>query len=270
MIVGDAAYIMKQYDENYALEPFTVSSCALAGFFSCLCIYKKNRLENLLAIIIALLNVYLIFLCGKRTPMVVLVIGLVLYYYRVKNMRFNIKSFRALLPSFMALLGGFIILLSVSPSFFDDIGEMFTNIYNGIRNIMGDTSVSDNSGSAIVRYESRLILYEYIMYNFHFYNYFLGAGYMAIGGQFDNPLLQAYSDIGILGFGGYLYFVVIYPIKQFFKNLDVTTVFFLLCALYNVLTCISSGNPYMWNKYAPICLLILSVSLYRITPQKNN
>ena len=135
---------------------------------------------------------------------------------------------------------------------------------------MGDTSVSDNSGSAIVRYESRLILYEYIMYNFHFYNYFLGAGYMAIGGQFDNPLLQAYSDIGILGFGGYLYFVVIYPIKQFFKNLDVTTVFFLLCALYNVLTCISSGNPYMWNKYAPICLLILSVSLYRITPQKNN
>lgn len=195
--------------------------------------------------------------------MIIFVIGLLYYAY---------LNFTAKRSWIIAVVIVGVITIPVIGSFVNlgGIGDYFDNIVNGVKNIMGDTSVSDKIGSAIMRYQTRLQAYEYIEKNFYLHNYLFGAGYMTLGRQFDNPVLQAYLDMGIIGILGYVYLVIVFPIVTMIKKHNNTTVFFILVSLYNVFSCFSSGYPYFWSKYTPICLLIFSLSITLNHGQKRN
>lgn len=263
LIVGDYVWQLRHENEDYALEPFNVEIVALYSIFAGLCLTNKKRKEKVIFVIMTALNIYLIYICGKRTPFIILIIGLLYYAY----LNFKAKRGKVITVAIVA-----VITLSVINTFvnLEEIGDYFGNVVNGVKNIMGDTSVSDKTGSAIMRYQARLLAYAYIEKNFYLHNYLFGAGYMTLGRQIDNPVLQAYLDMGIIGILGYVFLVVVFPIVTMFKKHNNAAVFFILVSLYNVFSCFSSGYPYFWSKYTPICILIFSLPITLSHGQKQN
>ncbi len=65
------------------------------------------------------------------------------------------------------------------------VDQFFSNFSNGVLNLFGDTSVSDETGSAYIRVEMREWAYKYIEENYSLVNYVFGAGYMTH--WLDNP-----------------------------------------------------------------------------------
>lgn len=155
-----------------------------------------------------------------------------------------------------------LLILLQNNEFYQEFNKFSTNVLNGVQNILGNSKVSDSSGSAIVRYEYRTYALNFIKNQFNIINYIYGNGYMEKWKQIDNPILQSYLDMGIIGLVGYIGLVIMYPLKKLlFYKLNSYQLFFLFCSLYNVFSSISSGNPYFYQKYTPICLLIFSISL---------
>ena len=83
-----------------------------------------------------------------------------------------------------------------------------------------------------------------------------GAGYMK--NWCDIPLLQAYIDMGILGFVLWSLNIVWLPIKTIIKcNKDsLDTIWAVSITLYALFSCVSSGHPYMHIKWIPIVILV--------------
>lgn len=260
LVVGPLAWSLRNANEDYALEPFTISLGSLIGYFSGLCITKKNRFEKILVFIILGLNIYLIWQCQKRTPLLILIICTLIYH--IKSKGFTPQTIIPLILKLIPISIITLLILLQNQEFYQEFNKFSTNVLNGIQNILGNNKVSDSSGSAIVRYEYRTYALDYIKNQFNIINYIYGNGYMEKWKQIDNPILQAYLDMGIIGLLGYINFVIIYPIRKLlFHKLNVYQLFFLFCSLYNVFSSISSGNPYFYQKYTPICLLILSFTI---------
>ncbi|MBZ4043049.1 hypothetical protein [Flavobacterium hibisci] len=257
LISGEEAWELKQDNENYALEAFTAANGAIINFVCILCLNLRNKLLKVLLLLFSILDIYVIFMSTKRTPIFVLLLIIALYLYKtgIIDKKIFIKSFKI-----FSLL---IILLLIA---YINIGELqklldkfSLDFYNGVLNILGDTDVKDSTGSAISRYKSREWAFNYISNEFVFFNYIVGGGYMIR--WIDNPLLQSYLDMGITGFILYLYIVVIYPIKSFFKLKNTISLFAVLLCIYNVVSTYSSGHPYAYIKYVPIVFLAFIMNL---------
>lgn len=261
LIVGDEAWLLRQDNKNYTLEAFTVSSGALTGYYAGLIINKNSVIKKLVVFFFLLADFYLIWACGKRTPLILLIICTIIYLFK-KSQTNNITSILSV--SIKVILLGYVLvsILLLNQTFQDEFVKQTTNIYNGVLNILGNKDVSDMSGSAIFRYKLRMILYDFMQNNFNILNYVLGYGYMGKWEQIDNPILQSYFDMGIIGLIGYCWLVVLYPLKSLFRrNMNNLQLFFVFCCLYNVFSSISSGNPYMYIKYTTVCLLIFSFEI---------
>lgn len=256
LVTGDIAWNLRNENENYALEPFTVSSGALIGYYSGLCIDKRGIINKILTTVILLADIYIIWTCGKRTPLVLLILCTLIYIKKSTSLSHqNILFLSIKIIIFASII--FIVLIQNS-DIQEELQRYSTHLYNGILNILGDKSVSDLTGSAIARAQFRTMAIEYIQNQFEFGNYILGNGYMERWNQIDNPILQAYLDMGVIGAIGYIGFVIILPIKKLFYKVNTIQLFFIFCCLYNVFSSISSGNPYTYQKYHIICLLIFS------------
>lgn len=257
LVTGDIAWNLRNENENYALEPFTISSGALIGYYSGLCINKKGIINKIIITIILLADIYIIWVCGKRTPLVLLILCTLIYFKKNTSLSHQNLLFSLIkIIIFAAIL--FIILIQ-NNDVQEELQRYSTHLYNGILNLLGDKNVSDLTGSAIARAQFRAMAIEYIQNQFEFGNYILGNGYMEKWNQIDNPILQAYLDMGIIGVIGYISFVIIVPLKRLLLyKVNTIQLFFIFCCLYNVFSSISSGNPYMYQKYHIICLLIFS------------
>ena len=77
----------------------------------------------------------------------------------------------------------------------------------------------------------------------------------------DNPVLQSYLDMGIIGFILYFSIVVIFPIRSFFSLKNNLALFAILICLYNIFSAFSSGNPYLYIKYVPVVFLAFTMNL---------
>ena len=223
-IVTDADNWSIRQQDSFFLEPFTIASGALFNFVSGIFLLsKKKKLKYLIWTFIAL-DVLVLFMSTKRTPVFVALIILALYLYRMGSI--NKRMIIQYTKLFLLLVVCFLLLYFLVDSVYQKINEFSYSFYNGVLNILGNTEVSDAKGSAIMRYKFRLWTYNYIENEFQFYNYILGAGYMTK--WIDSPVLQAYLDMGILGTVLYIKFVIMYPIglgfgdalifeKRFFK-----------------------------------------------------
>lgn len=74
----------------------------------------------------------------------------------------------------------------------------------------------------------------------------------------DIPILQAYLDMGIIGFFFYLYYVLLLPIISIIKAsaTNVAIQFASFNAFYSIFSAFNSGNPYGYNKWIPIVVLV--------------
>jgi len=250
MLVGEIAWQNKQINEDYALEIFTASSAALINIACILYFPRRGRWWiTLVLYLFFAIDFYIIFWGGKRTPLIVLAFIFSLY----AAYRGRLFSTKWLMRGFILAFSSILVYASIE-SFSSRVDDAMYNIYAGVLNILGNSSVSDITGSAIERHESRSWAQGYIDKNFDALNYIFGGGYMTR--WLDNPLFQAYLDMGILGFISYFFLVIVYPTKHMLRRkLSDLQLFTLSLCLYNILSFINSGHPYGHTKYTPILLL---------------
>lgn len=251
-VVGEQAWQQKQEMDVYALEPFTIASGALMNYFSALLMDKRKKSSFLFIAIGIILDVYILFTCEKRTPIFVGLLGTFIFFYKQGTL--NSKAFIKLLKYLPILFIVTIFSYSYFDSFQLKVDSFAENFYYGVLNLLGDNSVSDATGSAMERVASRNAALNYMTLNFTFFNFLFGAGYLFK--WLDAPLLEAYIDMGVLGFLGYFYLVIWFPFKSvFIKNLNNVQMLAILFTIYSMVSCMNSGLPYMWNKYVAVCLL---------------
>lgn len=262
MVTGEEAWLLKQENSNYALESFTIANGALTNLVCAIFLLdKKGWLKWLIWVAIGL-DIYIVFMSGKRTPVFVAIIIVSLYLYRRGMMLPNMWA-RYLKIFFLIVLGSTLLYIS-NTAVETVVDKFFENFYNGVLNILGIDDVSDATGSAISRFNSRVWAYDYIEKEFNFFNILFGAGYMTR--WLDNPLLQSYLDMGFLGLVLYSYLVLIFPLKQLFSTKNQLVLFAALLCLYNIVSTISSGHPYAYLKYVPVVFLIYMANL-KIRPK---
>jgi len=250
LIVGEQAWQLRQENEDYVLEIFVVSAAALINFASVLYFpSEKYRLSNFIIYPVLLADIYVVFFGGKRTPLIVMIAILVMFLIKrnkIRSASFYVYSAVAILVPTLFYFANY--------DFREKVDNSVQNTISGLSVIFGNVKVSDESGSAYSRYEAREWAYDHIVNDFTLFNSVFGGGYMLK--WLDNPLLQSYLDMGVLGFLGYFFLVIVYPLSFMLKRRSSTIeIYALSFCIHGVLSAINSGNPYMYLKYVPIAML---------------
>lgn len=253
MVSGEDAYTLRNTEDTYVLEMFTVANGALLNWFSGLTFNKRYKIEKLLFVIALALDLYIVVTCTKRTPMVVMIAGTVLYLYKnglLTRAQF-FKQSKYLLLAAVAIIYAY----SSFPSFQEGIDDLFTRLYDGVGVLIGAEGTHNIQDSAQSRVELRELAYEYITTRFGFFNFIFGYGYLTA--WLDAPLIEAYLDMGLIGLIGYSYFVVKVPITSMLKrNISKVGLLAIMFSLYTLLSAFNSGNPYAYIKYTGACMLV--------------
>lgn len=253
MVAGEDVYEMRLYDSSYVLEQFTVSAGALVNFFAALTFTKKNMFERVLFAVAIMLDIYILFSCTKRTPVFVALAGTVLYLYKqgALNRHYFFKYSSYIILAIVVFICAYI----RYKSFQENVDDIFTRLYDGIRILLGYDRMDYVEDSAQSRVVLRKWAYNYISLNFGFFSYLFGAGYLTK--WLDAPILEAFLDMGLLGFCFYAYLLGWIPLNTLFmKTKDNVILFALMYSLHMSLSMFNSGNPYQYIKYTGVVLLI--------------
>lgn len=261
LVTSEIAYQLRQINQNYPLEPFTVAYGGLINLVAAIFLLQKKDKFKIIYLIFVLVDIYILFASGKRTPLFLGFFIVAIVFYKKTSLTYNdlLKAIKILGLIAIVILTVYFIFDIIK----NEVNKFSYDLFSGILNILGFQEIQDTSGSAIIRYENRLWMYDYIDVNFNLFNYIFGAGYMTR--WLDNPILQAYLDMGLLGIIFYTGIVVVYPLIKLIKTNNILTLFIVSFCMYNVLSAISSGNPYQYFKYVPIILLIFVSNSERIT-----
>lgn len=252
-LVGQEAWELRRENDTYTvLEVFTVSYGVLLNLI-CSFYYilksKKLKIKALLLLII-IVDFYVILFGGKRSPLLVSLVSFLFIFGAIDN----IKKMKILvfIPFFIFI--AFIAFIYINSNFIDYFISQYENIVLGIMTLIGISDISDKTGSANYRVYLRDWAIVLINENFTLLNHIFGYGYMTK--WLDNPLLQSYIDMGVIGFIFYSFFVLFFPLFVYLKNKNnlVLTVFFCFC-LYSIVTIFNSGTPYLYSKFIPIIIL---------------
>ena len=243
--------------EDNVLEVFTMNIAAFTNMM--LCIFKLKDSKFFMRIFLFLLLVvdfYVIVESGKRSYFISIFAALFVY---TKRRRIPIKS--------LLFYGTVSIIILFC---FEPVREAFSNLFlntiNGFNDVFVSKSVEyDENSSSAIRRDLQEIALKRMDTEFSFYNYFIGGGYFF--GFSDNPLLESYLDMGIIGFVFYSYLILFLPLK-FYKRLDVNNKCHLLAmmlSVMNITICITNNSPYQYFVYTPICLISMYLAYGRKT-----
>lgn len=253
MVSGEDAYTLRNQDDNYVLEMFTVANGALLNWFSGLTFNKKNILEKILFAVALALDLYIVVTCTKRTPMVVMIAGTALYLYKngLLTRAVFFKQAKYVLLAIVAIVYAY----NSFPSFQEGIDSLFTRLYDGVGVLVGAEGTQHIEDSAQSRVALRELAYQYVTTQFGFFNFIFGYGYLTA--WLDAPLIEAYLDMGIIGFIAYFYFVIKVPITCMLKrNISKVGLMAIMFSLYTLMSAFNSGNPYAYIKYTGACMLL--------------
>jgi hypothetical protein len=161
LVVGEDAWQLKQENDFYALEPFTISIGAIYNLSSALYLKSKKNLFKYLIYVFILIDFYIILFCGKRTPMFVSLIIIVFFFIKSKN-AINLNNI-IYISIGVCVVFYTSYLLNFNLNFLSSAFNHFIdNFFSGLYNFFGDTSVNDTSGSAIIRFKSREWAFNFI------------------------------------------------------------------------------------------------------------
>lgn len=232
--------------------------------FALCCFYYTNglKLQRISAYIGIALSLIFILILGKRTPLVVTIFSLVVFYLKFHSFSRKIKktSIAYTILFFIALCALFQI-----PGLAGQFTHVIERTIGGITDMI--TGSSSTGQAAVARYELRNWAIDYIQNRFTPFNLIFGAGYMTR--WLDTPLLQAYLDMGVIGICVYVYYVIFRPLKITFSRISSNRIVFWACTLnfYNILSAVNSGIPYSHLRWIPLIVLILSIK--KLREQKN-
>ena len=268
MSLGTGVYFI-EYAKSHSGTGYTsiLVDLTMAGniyTFIATCLFYVNysgyrRILGIIGIIIGLLCIVVL---GKRTPLLVTFLVFIWYIFKFYPVSRKIK--KVTVKSISALI---ILLIGISqlPGLRDQFLHVWDRSIEGVLDMLYGTS--STGAAAVSRYELRNWTISYIENDFTVFNYIFGAGYMTR--WIDAPLLQAYLDMGIFGFGTYLYFVIFKPLKISCSKLASNHIIFWGCTLnfYNIFSSLNSGIPYGYLRWIPLIVLILTIHYIKV---KNN
>lgn len=256
LITGSTIFLFRENDENSILDLLTMSYGFLINFIAGLFVLRKNKVINIIILIFISIDFYLMLFLGKRTALLIALISFFFFIYTQPNFKVNILRGFAYLSSLLILM---IVIYTTNDQIKEQINRVFLNIYLGIAVIFGSAE-ADLFGSAISRVILREKAFEMINSDFNHFNLLFGKGYMTI--VLDNPVLQSYVDMGIIGFILFFFLILMCPfwiLMKSFKLNDSSIKYFYLFTIYNTLSAFHSGIPYAYIKYTPILLLAFIV-----------
>lgn len=245
-------------DSDRILDEMVTTDIVLNNFIVCCVVVgnnarRKKTYVNFLMIASALFDMYILLMSAKRTALVVAVIVffIVIYKYMRGETSVNEKYKKRISLAFI-VVSVFVFLYNYKDLYTDRID----NVLYGLNDMIFGTQ-TDMTGSAFERYRYRHAALDEIK-NFSLLNYIIGNGNMQ---QIDQPILQSFRDMGIVGLYFFSFYVIYFPLKYIFKsnisNKQEVIVFFVsILSLRNIVSCLNSGNPYSFHKWIPICLLL--------------
>jgi hypothetical protein len=259
MTMSSELWVQKQ-SETLILEIFTLMIFPVVNIASGMALSEKSKWVRCFKIAIYSADVYLLLVSTKRTPVLVAVVMAMVFFYQ-KDVYKDLFLWKPRV--YLKIVAGFGILSLVymlSKTVSESVNRFVYNFASGLMVFFGDMSVSDSTGSAAARVYSRQFMTDYIENEFDIFNYIFGGGYMIK--WLDAPILQAYLDMGVLGFIVYFFLIVYLPIKTILKrasnNLQMMA---LLLTVHAFVSGLNSGHPYQYLKWTPLCLLALTFGL---------
>lgn len=236
--------------DDSILDVFTMNIATYANLMCCLILLsKKNtKAKVILILLLAILDLYVILISGKRSYFVSIFVALLFWTYKKEN---SLKTILSLIVIFCFIFVAF-------DSIRDIFVHMIQQTFAGFNNVFFSSNVSfDKMDSSTYRAINLQKTLSYVDQNYGFLNFIFGYKYLFA--WIDNPLLESYLDMGIPGFVLYSYIVILYPIKRLRQtSLNNRNQFVLLMiAIVNITVCITNNNPYEYIAYTPICLLAM-------------
>lgn len=252
-----------KYEERNVLERFTMSGGSVVNVFVSLWAYRRRCLPSVISwvlLLLVLIDLYVILALGKRTPLVVSLVSIAVFVFW-GGFRFRINW------GFIAVAFAAVPLLD-SGFFFENFESFKERFVSGMSEIFTGEAVGDVHTSGIARYELREKAWNRMAREFSFGNYVFGMGYNSLG-QIDNPLLQAYFEMGLVGFGAVLLSVLMPFVLLFGRWRRLWYIqFAAMCPLYQALAVLNSGNPYFFGRWSAlgVCLFFVA-NVHRARPQ---
>lgn len=250
------------------LSQLVLGNGCCIGMASALCYPKRSRRMNWIVVVSILFDLFVILFLGKRTGMVCAIVMLLVYAMVNKkvNMIKIIRGFVILLLSVTIL----VLLLDNWLHITEQFNHMVEYLSAGIYDMSHGTTTSGNI-SARYRYRYINAGIGYINQVFTPINYIIGGGPMAAK-MTDVPILQSFVDLGIIGFIGYSFYVIIFPLISLVKYKQYHNIMFAcFLGMYNIVSCMNSGHPYGMGKYWPAIFIayVIYCQNARKVPLKN-
>lgn len=243
-------------DEGYQsiLSSLTMSGACVSNIICSMILKPNNKFVIWCRFLSIVLSIVCLFLVGKRTPLLVSLLAILIYIWRTSEFKFVIK--KKYIKYIFAGIVGLGILLS-NEIVWEPVWQLFERSFYGIHDMIYGTSKSGDA--AVMRFEVRQWAFDLIDTKFNLFNYIFGYGYMTR--WLDNPVLQAYLDMGLLGFSVYLGYVIIYPTVIMFSKISRNRFILFACLLncYNIFSAFNSGHPYGYTKWWSVIFLIFVV-----------
>lgn len=254
-------------DEDSLLSSLTMGfGCVNAVIVSLFLLSSKKTRVPFIAVVTIIINLALAAWIGKRTPFLLCVLSILIYVYMVKPYKDSKLVSRLII---LALVCTIALLFLPMESLVGRMQEVLDRSSEGISDMINGTS---NSGqAAVMRYHSGVWALNHIADDMNLLNYIFGSGFMVK--VLDIPSLQAFVDMGLIGFCFYNWFVVIYPlyctVSKKYRKAPYVLFACLLC-MYPAFATLNSGSPYGFLKWWPVIFLILMINLTKEKQQNQS
>lgn len=235
--------------DDSILDVFTLNMAAYVSIISGICLLKKKwSILFCVQLIILAIDFYVIIQSGKRSYFVSVFVALFFYAYKMKYF----------IRSLIYLSSILLLLFVVSPTVRTEFETISTRTMSGFTDVYGSKKVDyDENSSSSIRKNNQIKILNRVDREFHLGNYVFGGGYLYA--FIDAPWLEAYFDMGILGWILYTYLIILVPLT-FLRRVngdDKLSVFIFLNTLVNISVLLTNNNPYSYFVYTPICLIAL-------------
>lgn len=242
--------ILLRKDEA-VLELFTLNITSYANLLSGICLFRNKKIFFKLAIIFfILIDFYVVVKSGKRSFFAAIFMSIFIYMYKYK----------CIVRGFLCGVSLFIVLFIAMPQVRDSTIGMFSRSLDGIATVFINKNKKydfDKNDSAVIRRYNKQKIFDDLEERYTVLNIITGMGYYYA--YIDNPLLESFLDMGIIGLIFYVYIVIVVPILYFrkVKGGDDFSLFLLLNSMMNITIILTNNNPYQYFVYTPICLMAM-------------
>ncbi len=240
-------------------DPITMSRTLVMAIISVFIYKKKNIPVMVIKCIIVIASWIGLFSFGNRATILGAIIVSILGSISVESQDKNQKKFQRWLIKFLMMLV-VIYVVFTNEYVSNKLIHFSDNLVIGIKTYFGDFS-SGVDASTSTRHMLRGQVIKDFNSRFGIMTMLFGLGYYYI--YLDIPLMQAFIDLGCIGFVFYMFCVLVYPLKYYYRcfvkriktdNVVVWTI--VLISIQSSLDQLYCGLPYYYFLWTPSIMLM--------------